>query len=303
VEKKQQMIETFTSKRARLLRDRALAAMVAAEAKTSREALIVKTGARLAAVERSLDSVTAARERISRENVLHEKEYGEKSRGILKQMDSMSTLISRTAREGTNLKAQLDKQRKDSVDAVYRRDSASLAYGIKLGPFVEALTKKTVGYETLSRKRDAMEKRLQERDAAAKKDLSAAADALAAALAAKNSTLAEYDAVAARQQKAREDSAAVTAAIRDSAKAAQVSMEAQKEELAARQERHDQILTRIRQARTDSANAVLEKKQQRVTFQKILAELNYKIFEGEQAQKKLEAQRAALEKRTAGKGK
>ena len=241
LEEKQQMIETFTMKRTRLLRDHALAAMVAAEAKTSREALKMKISTKLAAIDRSLDSVAAAREKNSREHVLQEKEYSEKSRGILKRMDSLSKLISRISGEGADLKTtQLSKRRKDSADAVYRRDSANLAYGIKLEPFTEGVAGKTGEHETLKRKQDQTDKRIQDRE---------------------------------------------------------------KEEMTVKEGRHAQLLARIKQARADSANAVREKKQQQTGFQKTLAELNNKIAKGKQNIKELEAQRAALQKQAAGKGK
>jgi hypothetical protein len=65
--------------------------------------------------------------------------------------------------------------------------------------------------------------------------------------------------------------------------------------------RHEKLLKQLQEAKDDSAHAVRERKQQQVSFQKTLAELQYKQLEGEQAIKEYEAQKAVLRRQMAGK--
>jgi len=301
MEEKQQMIQTFTTKRDNLMRDRALAAKIAVERKTSREALDAKINTRLAAIDRTLDSVTMAREKISRDNVFFEKEFNEKSKGFIKRIDTLSRAITRLSQEGINVKVHLPQQQKDSADAALRRDSANQAYAKKQGPFVQGLKKKTEELEVLKRERDALDKKIQNRDSVSKKDLAAAGAVVASALADKNKALAEYNDISAKQQKAREDSIGVTGSMKETVNQAQVSMEVKKEELTVKKGQQDQLIAQLKQAREDSAAAVRTKKTQQVSFQKMLAELQFKILEGEQALKELQNERAVLKEQSGGK--
>ena len=78
-------------------------------------------------------------------------------------------------------------------------------------------------------------------------------------------------------------------------------MEMKQEELTAKKGQHDKLLKQLKAAIEDSASAVREKKRQQVSFQKMLAELQYKQMEGEQAIKEFEAQKAVMRRQIAGK--
>jgi chromosome segregation ATPase len=301
MEEKQQMIQTFTTRRDDLMRDPALAAMVAAEAKTTLEALNAKLNARLIAIDRSLDSITMAREKISRDIVFLEKEFSAKSKDIVKRIDTLSAFITMITRQGIDLEAQLPGQKKDSAEAAVLRDSANLAFGKKLAPLTKGLKKKTDEYEQLKRERDTLDQKVREQDGIARKEYSAASEVIAAAMAVKNSALADYNEIAAKQQKVREDSSSVTASIREAVNQAEVSMEMKQEELTVKKGRHEKLLKQLQEAKDDSAHAARERKQQQISFQKTLAELQYKQLEGEQAIKEYEAQKAVLRRQMAGK--
>lgn len=159
IEEKQQVIVTNKTKRDDLLRDQKLVAMIARDAKKSPEAVNAKIGSRLIAIDRTLDSITSVQEKISHDNVFQEKEYREKSREIIKRIDTLNSYITKTAHEGINKKAQLSKAQKDSAEAAVKRNENALEYGKKQPPLVEALKNKTVQYESLKRERDAMEKK------------------------------------------------------------------------------------------------------------------------------------------------
>jgi chromosome segregation ATPase len=301
MEEKQQMIQTFTAKRDDLMHDPALAVMIAAEAKTSQEALNAKLNARLTAIDRSLDSITMARDKISRDIVFLEKEFTAKSKDIVKRIDTLSAFITTISRRGIDLKAQLPVQKKDSAETAVRRDSANRIFGKKMAPLATGLEKKTGEYELLKRERDALDQKLQEQDAIARKEYSAAGEVTAAAMTVKNGALADYNEIAAKQRKVREDSVSVTASIREAVNQAKLSMEMKQEELTVKKGRHEKLLKQLQEAKDDSAHAVRERKQQQVSFQKTLAELQYKQLEGEQAIKEYEAQKAVLRRQMAGK--
>ena len=301
MEEKQQMIQTFTTRRDDLMHDPALAAMVAAEAKTSNEALSAKLNARLTAIDRSLDSITMARDKISRDIVFLEKEFSAKSKDIVKRIDTLSAFITMITRQGIDLKAQLPGQKKDSAEAAVRRDSANLAFGKKLAPLTKGLKKKTDEYEQLKQERETLDRKVREREGIAREEYSAASEVVAAAMTVKNSALADYNEIAAKQQKVREDSSSVTASIREAVNQAKLSMEMKQEELTVKKGWHEKLLKQLQEAKDDSAYAVRERKQQQVSFQKTLAELQYKQLEGEQAIKEYEAQKAVLRRQMAGK--
>ena len=301
IEEKQQVIVTYKTKRDNLLRDQKLVAMAAREAKTSSEALNAKISSRVIAIDHTLDSITLAQEKISRDNVFQEKEFMEKSKEINKRSDTLNSFITRTAHEGINRKAQLPKAQKDSAEAAVKRNETALEYGKKQPPLVAALKNKTEEHESLKRERDALDKKIQLRSSAAQKELSAAGVLIAAAQKVKDSALGEYNAITARQQKAREDSTAVTGSVEETVKQAHLSAEMKKEELTVKKGRHEQIISQLKKAQDDYAFAVHEKRQQQVTYQKMLAEIKLKLVEGEQALKELETQRAVLHKQIGGK--
>jgi hypothetical protein len=301
IEEKQQAIVSNKTKRDNLLRDRKLVVMTAREAKTSPEALNAKINARVIAIDRTLDSITVVQGKISRDNVFLEREFMEKSKDIIKRIDTLSVFITRTTRDGINQKAQLPKAQKDSAEAVVKRNETAIEYGKKQPPLVVALKNKTEQLESLKRERDALDKKIQLRNSAARKELSAASELIAAAQKEKNGALGEYNAITARQQKAREDSIAVTGSLHETVKQARMSEEMKKEELTVKKGRHEQIVSQLKQAQDDHAFAVREKRQQQVTYQKMLADIKLKLIEGEQALKELETQRAVLRKQIGGK--
>jgi hypothetical protein len=301
IEEKQQAIVSNKTKRDNLLRDRKLVVMTAREAKTSPEALNAKINARVIAIDRTLDSITVVQGKISRDNVFLEREFMEKSKDIIKRIDTLSVFITRTTRDGINQKAQLPKAQKDSAEAVVKRNETAIEYGKKQPPLVVALKNKTEQLESLKRERGALDKKIQLRNSAARKELSAASELIAAAQKEKNGALGEYNAITARQQKAREDSIAVTGSLHETVKQARMSEEMKKEELTVKKGRHEQIVSQLKQAQDDHAFAVREKRQQQVTYQKMLADIKLKLIEGEQALKELETQRAVLRKQIGGK--
>jgi hypothetical protein len=301
IEEKQQAIVTYKTKRDNLLRDQVLVKMIAREAKTTREALNAKISTRVIAIDRTLDSISIEQGKISRDNVFLEKEFNEKSKVIVKRIDTLSLCITRSSREGSKWNVQLPKDLKDSADAAAKRNESALEYGKKQPPLAVALKNKTGQHESLKRERDALDKKIQMLDTAARKDCSAAGKVIAAAQKVKDGALGEYNTAAARQQKAREDSIAVTGSLQDTVKKAQLSIEMKKEELTVKKGQHEQIVSQLKKAQDDHAFAVHEKRQQQVTYQKMLSEITLKQIEGEQAQKELETQREVLRKQIGGK--
>jgi hypothetical protein len=301
IEEKQRSIESNKNKRNDLLRDKKLTAMVAREAKTSREALNAKINSRVTVINHTLDSIAKTQEQISRDNVFQEKEYREKSRAINKKIDSLNRFITTASREAINRNAQLPKAIKDSSEAAIKRNEKAQEYGKKQPPLAAALKEKTERHKSLKGERDALDKKIQARDAAAREELSTAGKAIGTAQKAKDGALGEYNAAAAKEQKVREDSISVAASQQDSVKQALLSIEVKKEELAVKKGRHNELVSQLKKAKDDHAFLLREQKQQQVANNKKLSEARLKLTEGERTLKDLETQQADLKKRIGGK--
>jgi hypothetical protein len=298
IEEKQQAIVTNKTRRDNLMRDQTIVKMAAREAKTSREALNAKISTRVIAIDRTLDSISIEQGKISRDNVFLEKEFNEKSKVIVKRIDTLNLFITRSSREGITWNAQLPKDLKDSAEAAAKRNESALEYGKKQPPLAVALKNKTGLHESLKREREALDKKIRLLDTAARKELSTAGKLIAAAQKAKDGALGEYTIVAARQQKAREDSVALTGSMQETVKQAHLSLEMKKEVLTVKKGRHEQIVSQLKKAQDDHDFAVHEKRQQQVTYQRMLAEIRLKQLEGEKALLELETQREVLRKQT-----
>lgn len=164
-----------------------------------------------------------------------------------------------------------------------------------------ALTKLREQQDLLTRKRDDLSSFFKDQEALRRSELDAAHEPVGKAFNEQKNAQADYDAVAAQQQKARDDSASIAKDISEQRAKAMLSADMKQEEITVKNGQHEKLLAQLKTAQVDNASAANYKREQQISFQKMLLEQRRLILVADKKIKELEEKRAAFQKNSGGK--
>jgi hypothetical protein len=164
-----------------------------------------------------------------------------------------------------------------------------------------ALTKLREQQDLLTRKRDDLSSFFKDQETLHRSELDAAHEPVGKAFNEQKNAQAGYDAVAAQQQKARDDSASIAKDIGEQRAKAMLSADMKQEEITVKNGQHEKLLAQLKAAQVDSASVANYKREQQISFQKMLLEQRRLILVADKKIKDLEEKRAAFLKNSGGK--
>jgi hypothetical protein len=273
------------------MRDEAFAALVAKIPGSSWRDRNARVGALIGRAQTTLDSATAQRERIVREGVLSGKQFSQVIANFAVRNKRLSDRIATTWKDVINAKPRLAKMERDTAAALIAlhvsqssfqeahvslmRDSAAAAFAAdSVRRVATALTATAAGRETVHLK-----------------SISNASLAVAQAAGLVRHAQTALDAVRAKQQAARDDSARVFSEKSVFVTQAAGAIDAKQEELRREQSAVDALAGDITRAKSDSAAAARDRLEQESAFASSIAGRRAEAHKGELALPDLETER------------
>jgi len=290
---KAHVLDAYQGKREAIVREDAIAAMIAGAGDLTAQEWSRRTGEELGQTQQRLDSAFAAREKAVRDGVLMQQQLQQLKKDLAAQSSKLTMLITQTSRDLVNAKARKAKMELDSALALRRRESADSTFAKRFISLGEAITLRASQSDSQVQARDAVKSAIEVKRIASEKLLVESHAAVGWAEDEMRAAQSALDSVSALQQNARKDSISADAEKNGLVMQVQRNLDQKQEEIKVKSSRIEALGAQHARMRADSSAVVTDRNTRLETCRRMQAELGRRIQEGETALAGLDRERSA----------